>query len=606
MDRSSNLNEDQQENDQNRGNMTGKKKEKRKRRVAGVLIKNPDAVNAKLETNPFTDPFFAKLNSIVGDINSSSRLMQNLISTEKGALQLRMNTPFWDPSPCQPITINEDENYENREIVCVKTLNANESHAVHHQLRGYSISDKPAEDDPDEEMPQGYLHNSLSNSSMHDRSGLNHSGAGVVFDPNAEVEPISNDNNFMIDYGAADDDHEFEQLEEEDRNAIMRCRGIRRDAVVIEDMRPVDASSSHLEYSYRPLDVISQFWAGPSHWKFRRTRSTMMKKSMSAVEVSDSARNQNASGQQVGNKRKTTRKKKQTALVTAEELFNEIPDAFVDRNPAKPLKNITYTRNHIGKKWNAKRLCLPSIIKIDPDAFDKFVSGPQLRPMNQEPEVEPELDVQQYDYNNEADNEYCRDVHVRRFQNHFMWQKLNPLHFQVETDADTETDFGGGEADNINTSDERILSPTEFQAPINQTVDIIATEFENAPEKVEKIMISYAKRAKPVDMKQLKVQCWHLMSEISKTRPPTPVETSQGEMQKIEFKEVYEKLPRVLTKSMAENISTGLVFYSLLHLANEKGLRVVQHDDLEGCILLKSDNVEEWWFVNIWIELRHF
>lgn len=187
-----------------------------------------------------------------------------------------------------------------------------------------------------------------------------------------------------------------------------------------------------------------------------------------------------------------------------------------------------------------------------------------------------------------------------------MWQKLNPLHFQVETDADTETDFGGGEADNINTSDERILSPTEFQAPINQTVDIIATEFENAPEKVEKIMISYAKRAKPVDMKQLKVQCWHLMSEISKTRPPTPVETSQGEMQQIEFKEVYEKLPRVLTKSMAENISTGLVFYSLLHLANEKGLRVVQHDDLEGCILLKSDNVEEWWFVNIWIELRNF
>lgn len=403
MDRS-NANDGNQENDQNSAN-TAKKKDKRKRRAAAVVTKNPDSLNGKLDTNPFTDPFFAKLNSIVGDINSSSRLMQNIIGTKQGALQLRMDTPFWDASPEQPVSYEAEESYENQEIVRIKTLDANQNHAIHHQLKGYSISDKPAEDEPDEEMPGGLLNNSLNNSSFHDRSFQNNSGAGVVFDPNAEVEPIGNENNFMIDYGGPEDDNDFEQLEVEDREAIMRCRGIRRDAIVIEDMKPVDASSGHLEYSYRPLDVISQFWAGPSHWKFRRTRS-MAKKSFASA-------NQSASGPQVvGSKRKTTRKKKQHVNVTEEELFNEVPDVFIERNPDKPLKKITYTRTHISRKWNIKRLRLPTIMKIEPDVFDKFTSGPQLRPMNLKVEPELELHVQQYDYNNEVDNEYCRDVNV--------------------------------------------------------------------------------------------------------------------------------------------------------------------------------------------------
>lgn len=405
MDRS-NPNDGDQENDQNSGN-TGKKKEKRKRRAAAVVTKNPDSLNGKLDTNPFTDPFFAKLNSIVGDINSSSRLMQNIINTKKGSLQLRMDTPVWDPSPAKSISYDDEESYENQEIVRIKTSDANSSHAIHHQLKGYSISDKPAEDDPDEEMPPSLLNNSLSNSSFHDRSLQNHSGAGVVFDPNAEVEPISNDNNFMIDYGGTQDDNDFEQLEVEDRNAIMRCRGIRRAAIVIEDMKPVDASSSHLEYSYRPLDVISQFWAGPSHWKFRRTRS-MAKKSFTSA-------NQSATGGKVlRSKRKTTRRKKEHVNVTTEELFNEVPELFVERNPEKPLMKITYTRTHISRKWNIKRLRLPTIMKIEADVFDKFTSGPQLRPMNLKQEPEPELNVQDYDYNNEADNEYCREVNVSK------------------------------------------------------------------------------------------------------------------------------------------------------------------------------------------------
>uniref|UniRef100_A0A336LLN1 Condensin complex subunit 2 n=1 Tax=Culicoides sonorensis TaxID=179676 RepID=A0A336LLN1_CULSO len=573
MDRS---NPNNAENDPNMANHDGaKKKQKRKRRAAAVVTKNPDSLNGKLDTNPFTDPFFAKLNSIVGDINSSSRLMQNMVGTKNGALELRMDLPFWDSSPAQPVINDENENYENQEIVRIKVNDANESHAIHHRLKGYSLSDKPAEDDPDEEMPatmNDSFNNSLHQLSTHSRSFNNNSGAAVAFDPNAEVEPITEDINFVMDFGAADDDcNDFDQLETDDREAIMRCKGLRREVQVIEDMRPVDATSSHLEYSYRPLDVIAQYWAGPSYWKFRKTRS-MVKRSFSSVISGQD--NEVSTEHLVANKRKAAKKKK-TDLTPLDEFFNSESNAFITRDPANPVKGITYSRAYISKKWNAKKLRLPSIVQMDSDEFDKFNSGPQFHVFKEDPEVEPDIHVENYDYDNEADKDYCREVNV-------------------ETDVDTETDFGGTDADHINTSDERLMSPGPemLQGPLNQTVDFIGTEFAGAPEKVEKIFISYAKRAKPVDMKQLKAQCWNLISEVAKIRPKTPMELMNGVSEdaiEVDFNEVYEKLPRVLTKNMAENISTGLVFYSVLHLANERGVRLKQHEDLEGCTILKVD-----------------
>ncbi|XP_063700723.1 condensin complex subunit 2-like [Culicoides brevitarsis] len=554
MDRSLNNNLDQ--------NSSGKRtKEKRKRRTASVITKNPESLNAKLETNPFTDPFFAKLNSIVGDVNSSSRLMQNIIGTKKGSLQLRTDLPFWDKREMEPPVYDENENYENQQIVRIKTHEATTFHAIHHELKGYSISDKPAEDEQEEEMPQSILHHSIE-ASFHDRSVINASiGAGIVFDPDAEVEPIPVDNNFMIDLGPPDGENAFSQLEEEDHEAIMRCRGLRRAPVIVEDMAPVDSTSGTLEYSYRPLENFTDFWAGPSHWKIRRQPS-MARKSFTQASQ--------AGSQVVASKRKR-RKKKEVQLFTKEDLFNFDPgNVFVKRDPANPIKKITHTSTFIRTKWNSKKLKLPTHMQFEDNMFDNFLSGPQFRPMNIKEEVEPELEVEKYDYNNEVDIEYCRDVHAG---------------------TEPEIDFAAG--DNPNISDEQnIMSPPPFASPINDisppTPDFIGTQFADAPEQVEKIEIHYAKRAKPVDMKQLKSKCWNLISELP---GKTSAETANGEtVKEIEFKDVYDNLPKVLTKSMAENMSTGLAFYSLLHLANEKGIEIVQHEDLDGCTIVKKDN----------------
>lgn len=141
--------------------------------------------------------------------------------------------------------------------------------------------------------------------------------------------------------------------------------------------------------------------------------------------------------------------------------------------------------------------------------------------------------------------------------------------------------------DPINTSDENL----NIDLPLhNQTMDIIQNEFQGAPEQIEKIFIPYAKRAKPVDMRQLKTQCWRLIGEFSKD-DTTIIENHH--VGKVEFTEVYDKLPSILTKSMAENVSIGLAFYSVLHLVNEKSLMVAQHKDLNGFTIVKPDEEDD-------------
>lgn len=398
-DQMDNSNAADKENNQDNANdpSNGKKKRKKSRRSAAVITKNPDSLNAKLDTNPFTDPFFAKLNSIVGDINSSNRLMQNMIGTIDGALQLRMDAPFWDPSPKQPIVYDENENYENREILQVDNMDVSDKDVLHQRLHAYQLSDLPAEDDDDEEIPPPA---SLEHS-------MNNSGAAVTFDPNAEVEPINDDNDFIMDIGGNEND--FEDLEEEDRDAIMRCRGLRRQPVVIEDMRPIDGMSSHLEYSYRPLDMISQFWAGPSHWKFRRTRTTMTKSigSSAASEDTIGAANQNV------RKPRKPRKRKVNEPDGKKGILSLTTEGFIFRDPVKGMKKtMTYSKGHISKKWNAQKLCLPTDRKFDNDMFDKFKFAPQLRPRSHESEIESEVPVSVYNYDNEQDKEYCRQINV--------------------------------------------------------------------------------------------------------------------------------------------------------------------------------------------------
>ena len=124
--------------------------------------------------------------------------------------------------------------------------------------------------------------------------------------------------------------------------------------------------------------------------------------------------------------------------------------------------------------------------------------------------------------------------------------------------------------------------------PLNQS--LVA-----APNKVEKIMIGYAKQAKKMDMRKLKVIEWSTLQQLSETaeredkenldgngaEKPKLTEDGDDNSNKIRtdtvvnFTDLYRKLhdPRIrMPPKMLENLSVPLAFVALLHLCNENNL----------------------------------
>lgn len=115
--------------------------------------------------------------------------------------------------------------------------------------------------------------------------------------------------------------------------------------------------------------------------------------------------------------------------------------------------------------------------------------------------------------------------------------------------------------------------------------------------QIKKIDIQFAKRAKVIDMKQMKLCC---MTSISKqcektaTRSFSHTKSSRNDEEYKEgaatFGVIYHTLPRLLTKTMAENLSPSVAFYSILHLANEHRLRLfkIPNPDDKNVFLIRK------------------
>ncbi|XP_050095283.1 condensin complex subunit 2 [Anopheles aquasalis] len=561
-----------------------KTKKKRARKMVSTVTKSKDSINAPLDTIPFTDPFFAKLNSVVGDVNSSSRLMQNIIPTKMADLRLRMNYPFWDAQEslnldldCEPeVTIDEAD-------LCTLNVEPIGPNNRLHELRcGYVITDTPAEDDEDDEEGTGFAHMNDSDARAHEASILDRSALDLQFDINADVEPVPSGDAFIIDYDAKDIDGN-DDFAEDDEQALEQCKGLMRKTIQIEDMRPVDSSCSHLEYSYRPIDHISQFWAGPAHWKFKRSTMLRSRNTMVAPLGSETGSTSGSSAKE----RSTGRRRKRFEQDSLDDVFSVSEQLFQPYNSGRPLKGINNLKTSICKKWESKKLKLPTDYKLDRDRFDKwqYARGLTLR---ENRNVAVELSPSE-EYNCDAGDDHM-SFGADMDDGQEMGAMDGDVGFPSVEHPDAQPGVGSEE------------SPSQLH---NQTVDVISTEFKGAPDKVAKINIAYAKTAKVIDMKQLKYNCWRLINSYISPEGPAATQQSQpsaddpqltlppatqsAEDHKISFTKLYEKVPQLLSKSMSENISKALAFYAVLHLANEKSLRLEGQADMKDFVIMKAE-----------------
>ncbi|XP_040201870.1 condensin complex subunit 2 [Rana temporaria] len=294
-------------------------------------------------------------------------------------------------------------------------------------------------------------------------------------------------------------------------------------------------SSCPGEYSYFSPRTMSM-WAGPEHWRFRPRQK---------VET-------------VGDKPKIKKAKKVFELNFEDDINFETH--FCKTRAATTLAKSTL------ETQKKKTTTLPADFHYDPDNIARMSLRPvdrikRMAPGNSVSEQEDEIG--EYDYNNPNDtSNFCPAL-------------------QLADSDDDDGPFAGAEC-------------TEF--PLQNGMDEKRLGFDGEhtliaePQKVNKIEINYAKTAKKMDMKHLKMTMWGLLANTSeKADEPNHMPEDAAIKEERSFSSITHELHKRLPTSMSQNLSVPLAFACLLHLANEKTLKLQEVEDLSDVLIMQGD-----------------
>jgi len=118
--------------------------------------------------------------------------------------------------------------------------------------------------------------------------------------------------------------------------------------------------------------------------------------------------------------------------------------------------------------------------------------------------------------------------------------------------------------------DDDDIGDNSYYQPIQTTSADIGSDLLAQPKFIKKIEINYAKTAKKVDVKKLKENLWKKLA-VPEVKSGKEVEVVQG---KKDFEQVIHTLADVYPDKKMKDISVPFCFICLLHLANEKNLRL--------------------------------
>lgn len=372
-----------------------------------------------------------------------------------------------------------------------------------------------------------------------------------------EAEHDDDNNRFHFDLEASvelDDDNNpvpepmnYFDFQEDDNNVHQEyaCHqeAATRHSGNILDMRSVQISTTNTsEYSFLQPHM-NLHWAGPSHWKFRNFARPS--NSIAGTKVVGACM------------QAPLRKKRQIELS-----YNENSDV-IDAKFALSQSNKLQAKT-AKTEWNAEDLMLPEDVHYDIAQMIKLYLNQRqiLKPPNgkEDGNAVATMDVsynEKYDYNNPNDTlEYCPDTN-------------------------NDNDYEDGGKDDCNFEHGAItLSGQNF----------IGDNLVAAPKLANKIPITYCLKAKKIDMRQLKKSIWKLCTNDNVDLININEENSETSVMKEskQFSNMYKMLPKLLTKTNNEALSVPISFISLLHLANEKTLKIESLSDMSD-IIVKPD-----------------
>ncbi|XP_075419283.1 condensin complex subunit 2 [Tenrec ecaudatus] len=393
-----------------------------------------------------------------------------------------------------------------------------------------------------------------------------------VFDINAEVE--ESDSGDFPD-GPLEDD--FDANDEPDQTTVGNQEEFRswKDPCQIqscqEDVIPLGDGDIRTmcpllsmrpgEYSYFSPRTMS-LWAGPDHWHFR-------------------PRHKQHAPSQPENRKKST--KKDFEIDFEEDV--DLDGFFRKTKAATTLAKSTLE----GQNWRATTLPADFHYEVKNLVQLYLKPGIQLHrgAQGQKAGTEQCEEIDDYDYNNPNDtSNFCPGLQA------------------ADSDYEEPDNLFVGPAGAFDLTAYPCQTPKTVaenkDAPETQEVNITTYGESNLvaePQKVNKIEIQYAKTAKKMDMKKLKQSMWGLLTKFSKQ--PADAEANHNEADKEGdpaegadeqlFSGITKDLKRSLPPLMSQNLSIPLAFACLLHLANEKNLKLEGTEDLSDVLVRQGE-----------------
>ncbi|XP_009956185.1 PREDICTED: condensin complex subunit 2 [Leptosomus discolor] len=308
------------------------------------------------------------------------------------------------------------------------------------------------------------------------------------------------------------------------------------------------------EYSYFSPRTLSM-WAGPEHWRFRPRHKS-----------------EADSGKET---------KKRNAKKAFEVNFDEDVDFEVHFRKTKA--SVTLAKS-ILESQNVKSTTLPTDFNYDPANILQLFLKPAVkfyRTSEPRSSLDHEDEIGEYDYNNPNDtSNFC------------------PALQAADSDDDNDPVQLVGQTGEFNLTAHPEGRDPELHGVID---DVNITTYGELnliaePQKVNKIVIQYAKTAKKMDMKRLKKNMWDLLTDDGQKKE-TVAEMEDAEKaedtsvvagEKV-FSSITKELLHRLPSVMATNLSVPLAFACLLHLANEKNLKLEGTEDLSDVLVKQGD-----------------
>nr|XP_022339917.1 condensin complex subunit 2-like [Crassostrea virginica] len=402
-----------------------------------------------------------------------------------------------------------------------------------------------------------------------------------AFDIDVETEPIEETGHDMGDLPADLDDMAVEGAFAEDNadddgdvggdNQITEKSICIRDGKAAELMQSAIRDLTHgttgtllsllasepSDYSYFNKALL-RAWAGPAHWRIEP-----LSKDPKTKSIVD----------------KTQKNKK--ALIDID--YDEVKEEKDFAKFFKPSKSLTLTKSTLSKYSKVKNT-LPKDLHYDADKlFRLFCKGQVMIKRQDTTSADIDEEIENYNYENPNDKEnFCP---------------------KGDEDADDDEEAVGGfdftAGEGTFNQDDYTMQP---DSSLNNTM-LMGDKLVSQPNKVAKIDINYAKTAKKLDVKKLKGVMWHLLTTKSKkgsendpasgsmeesqgegpTEKPTenePDSTKDGSSPgtdmngSLSFQDLLNDLPQNVSTHMAKNLSVPIAFVCLLHLANEKTLKI--------------------------------